>query len=217
MENSCVFCLEKNGILVPNIYCRCNYHYHTDCVDRWLAQNNKCVMCSEKMVSRMPSPIQERQNATMNNDYAFTIPSYNTVIAVPPPPLTYSYPPQQSQPQEYSQPQLYEPQPQPQPQEYSQPQLYEPQPQSQPQPQPQLLNIETNEVSTGNTPYTTVSSPSNIQVVFHTPQNDQVITNIQHRQIRDVTCRRRIFNIFCGSLIIGTIGIFGVVLFDLLK
>lgn len=196
MEHSCIFCLEKNGIVVPNIYCRCKYHYHTDCVDRWLAQNNKCVMCSEKMVSRMPSPIQERQYATSNNDYAFTIPSYN-VIAVPPPPLTYSYPPQ--------------PQSQSQLEQYSQPQLYEP------QPQPQLLNIDMNEVSTANTPYTTVSSPSNIQVVFHTPQNNQVITDIQHSRVRRITCRRRILNILCGSLIIGTISIFGVVLFDSLK
>lgn len=206
MENECIFCLENNGILIPNIYCRCKYHYHTDCVDRWLAQNNKCVMCTEKMVSRIPSPVQERQNAT-DNIAVFSVPPYynihhNTVIAVPPPPSTYSYPQQ----------------PPPPPPQQPPPQLYQPQ-QSQPPPPPQLYELQQQSqfTSTRNTPYTTVSSPSNIEVIFHTPSNNQEITNIQHMRIRRNHCKRKILNILCGSIVTGTICFIGIALFELFQ
>ena len=47
--NTCVFCLEgteENRQLLYNVKCRCNYHFHYDCYERY-TRKTVCPLCRQ--------------------------------------------------------------------------------------------------------------------------------------------------------------------------
>ena len=65
---SCSICLEELDSKSNFVITSCNHSFHSDCLLKWLNNNNNCPLCRNKLIDKQYSNINHSDSDSDNND-----------------------------------------------------------------------------------------------------------------------------------------------------
>ena len=78
-EDSCIICLDvfdKNNIMFDNVHnitvkkdCSCNYFVHITCLNEWLKESEKCLICPKPIDTLYNMLSKQTGNIDIDDDY----------------------------------------------------------------------------------------------------------------------------------------------------